>query len=98
MIIEEQKYADYLFLLPINETAQSWERVDTNAGVVVQEIDYQNYLNTVGNADESTYAVFSNLYDRINISLHQDYFAAFEIIGYAIYMDGMCKRKKEPAK
>jgi hypothetical protein len=94
MNITEQNYADYLFVLTPIEAAASFDRVRNEQGVTVQEMDYADYRESISNQakTESEYLVFSNLYDRINASVHPLYVDSFLAIGYDL--DSSCKRKK----
>lgn len=97
MNITETNYADYLFLLTPNEAAESFDRVRNEQGISEQEIDYADYRESISNEakTESEYEIFSNLYDRINSSLHILYFDAFlAIANYNLTMG--CQRKKAP--
>ena len=98
MTIQEQNYADYLFnLADPMAVAQSYANVQTNTITCTEEQEYFDYLlpltgQEVGDAD---YNVFSDLYDRINVAIHEMYYTEFENLGYSM---AVCKRRKEPAK
>jgi hypothetical protein len=95
MNIEEQNYADYLFnLADPFFVADSWDNIITSEPIDQQEIDFLDYRLTVVDREESDYAIFSNLFDRINNSIHSLYEAEFDAIGYTLH--SKCQRKKAP--
>jgi hypothetical protein len=93
MNIEEQNYADYLFnLADPFLVADSWDNIITSDPIEQQEIDFFNYRLTVADKEESDYSIFSNLFDRINNSVHLLYETEFDAMGYPL--EPKCKRKK----
>lgn len=99
MNIEEINYSDFLFNLanPIL-TAQSWDNIVQASPSNQEESDYHNYWSPLSPQDkeDSEYAIFSDLYERLDPQVHEAYNVEFTQVGYAL--DGFCQRKKKPAK
>jgi hypothetical protein len=95
MNIQEQNYANYLFnLADPFLVADSWDNIISSYPVDPQETNFLEYRINLVNKEESDYAIFSDLFDRINISIHPLYETEFDAIGYSL--GNLCQRKKAP--
>lgn len=99
MITQEQNYADYLYLLGDPAlAAQSWVNIQQASPSNWQETDYYNYWFPLSPFDkgESEYLIFSDLYDRLDENVHDNYAFEFNAVNHSV--DGLCSRRKEPIK
>lgn len=92
---EEEAYRDYILPLPAGTTASSWLNILMETPVCPEETAYSVYYGSLvpQKKEESSYRIFSNLYDQTFLEKHKEYVASFKEIRWPLAE--YCNKKKQ---